>query len=372
MKLRPVDESALRRSPAAGRNPNALFPLISAEDFQNLPDLDWLVKNVIPASGLACIFGQSGVGKSFNALALAAAVALGLAWFSHPTRQCGVVYVALEGKEGFRRRIRAWEIHHDRKFPVGVGFLVEAFSLDSDDDVGRLAATIREWGGAGLVIIDTLNKAAAGADENSSSDMGRLIGAAAALQRLIDGVVLLIHHPGKDSSRGLRGHSSLIAALDTVIELERDGSRHYWTLVKSKDGQDGITHAFDLSVVEIGQDDSDKAITSCAVTELEGGREFPRQVGPRGTNQKMIFAGFHEALRKHQMLAAGTEQGWPEGIPFDEAVNELKGVLVSVDQNHRQIRTKEALEKLVENGYLDFDGAMLTPVAASAAQGGRS
>ncbi len=62
------------------------------------------------------------------------------------------------------------------------------------------------------------------------------------------GLVVLVHHTGKDATKGLRGHSSLFAALDAAIEVSRSGERREWILAKSKDGRDGSTHPFKLRV----------------------------------------------------------------------------------------------------------------------------
>ena len=53
--------------------------------------------------------------------------------------------------------------------------------------------------------------------------MGQIIAAAKELQTFVGGLVVLVHHTGKDASKGLRGHSSLQAALDAAIEVRRDG-----------------------------------------------------------------------------------------------------------------------------------------------------
>ena len=235
--------SISRASPASAPTcSNDLFTLVSASEFSSLPELSWLIDNVLPSSGLASVFGASGVGKSFVCLDMAAAIARGSDWFGHATDQCRVVYVVLEGQAGFRRRVKAWETHHGEPFPANAKFVFDPFAFTVPNHAARLGELINQCGGAGLVIIDTLNKSAPGCDENSSSDMGKILAGASELQQVTGGMTLLVHHPGKDGSRGLRGHSSLHAALDTVIEVVQDGELICWKLVKCKDGEDGLTH----------------------------------------------------------------------------------------------------------------------------------
>ena len=62
------------------------FRLYRASDFPDLPELQWLVDGVLPEQGLLCVYGPSGVGKSFLCLDLAAAIAEGAEWFGHATQ----------------------------------------------------------------------------------------------------------------------------------------------------------------------------------------------------------------------------------------------------------------------------------------------
>jgi len=61
-----------------------------------------------------------------------------------------------------------------------------------------------------LVVIDTLSRCSGGADENSNTEMARVIAAADQVQQRFHCTVLIVHHAGKDRERGPRGASSLI------------------------------------------------------------------------------------------------------------------------------------------------------------------
>jgi RecA-family ATPase len=62
--------------------------------------IQWRVKGLLPATGIAAIFGPSGSGKSFLAKDLGASIALGQDWFGHRTTRCDVTYVMLEAEGG--------------------------------------------------------------------------------------------------------------------------------------------------------------------------------------------------------------------------------------------------------------------------------
>jgi putative DNA primase/helicase len=98
-----------------------------------------------------------------------------------------------------------------------------------------------------------------------SPEFAAILEAAKALQLLTGGLVVLVHHTGKDTTKGLRGHSSLFAALDAAVEVTRNGDRREWALTKSKDGQDGARRLFTLHIVSLGPDADGLLISSCVV-----------------------------------------------------------------------------------------------------------
>jgi hypothetical protein len=246
------------------------FKLLTAEELAALPRLRWLVKGILPAEGLAALYGPSGSGKSFLALDLFAAVAEGTPWFNLRVELSFVVYVALEGESGFQARIQAWEKSHQRTLPNTMRFVLQKFRLTSPNDVTQLANEIFRIGGKGsVVVLDTLNRAAPTSDENSSKDMGEILEGAKTLQQLIGGLVVLVHHTGKDATRGMRGHSSMLAALDGAIEVNRNSDERTWKVSKSKDGRDGDTNTFELEEVDLDQDEHGDLISSCVVTPIE-------------------------------------------------------------------------------------------------------
>ncbi len=240
---------------------------ITAAQIKDLPPVAWRVKNVFPAQGVAAIYGPPASGKSFLALDMAAAIASGRDWFGHKCAAAPVFYVYLEGAGALKNRVEAWESEHERAFPDGVTFYLNAFDLFKNADA--LIAAIPH---GAVVIIDTLAAAAPGFDENSGVDMSRTIEALGRIAREKNGLALVVHHSGKDASRGLRGHSSLLGALDAAICVDRSGasSVRRWTLAKSKDAEDGIGAAFSLHRVELGTDADGDMVSSCIVRRVEG------------------------------------------------------------------------------------------------------
>ena len=325
------------------------YTFYSPEHHVDRPQMRWLIDGVLPGSGLGCVYGSPGTGKSFLCLDIAAKVALGQDWFGRNTTPASVLYIALEGEQGFYGRIKSWEAHNQTEMPTWVRFMYNKFNITDGKDIGRLVCAIQECDdGIELIIIDTLNRASPGNDENSSKDMGQIIEGCSVLQSRFGGLVLLVHHDGKDATRGLRGHSSLLAALDVALKVEADGKHYKWRVAKLKDGQDKITHGFDLVEATSILDDGEP-VTSLAVNP-EGSAfvaESPRKA--LGKNQATVLSSLKI------LLASLNIYDKPSKITLDEAVKAIQDDLVDVESKHRSTRTKEALLSLIKHHYLQVD-----------------
>ncbi|MGT2458792.1 AAA family ATPase [Cupriavidus basilensis] len=334
----------------AAKTPPMRYRLQSAADLMKAPPLRWLVRGVMPAEGLAALFGPSGSGKSFLAFDLCAAIADGSEWFGRRVTAAPVTYVCLEGEAGFGKRAKAWSIHQRRELPTRMRFITQHFDLRQSEDIADLAAAVLAGGGRdGLLVIDTLNRAAPGADENSSKDMGELIAGAKELQQRIGGVVLLVHHTGKDGTKGLRGHSSLYAALDAAIEVSRTDSRREWAIAKSKDDEDGARTAFTLRVVELDDDEHGDPVTSCVVESDERASEVKRVKFPQGGNQRIALDVLADPLRQSRNFGKGEAPPTHPCIELKDAVP-IVAARLTCDPKRCTERAREAITGLVARG----------------------
>lgn len=349
------------RSIVAGKSLSAIAPaprtyrLLSTDDVRAMAPMRWRIHSVLPEQGFAAIFGPSGSGKGFLVHDMVAALSAGDDWFGHRTTASRVVYLYLEGQAGAPQRIAAWESANDRPFPDTVRFVFQSFKLTDRDDVLALAASIAGAGGADVVIIDTLNRAAPGADENSSQDMGHVLEAIKELQSLTGGLVLLVHHAGKDASKGMRGHSSVYAALDAVIEVSRSDDRREWSVLKSKDGRDGEVHTFRLRVIDLGcEDEHGEPITSCVCEQSLLEPATSRVRLPRGGNQKVVYDAlgrlFRESMHRGQASAPPTRPC----LRLADAINGTRDRL-AVESARRTERARQAITGLVASGVLVCD-----------------
>ena len=339
------------QSQSANTTPNPQrYKLLTGNDLRAFPPVKWRLKWVLPYEGLAALYGPSASGKSFLATDLSVALAEGNKWFGIRTTQSTVIYVALEGESGFKNRVAAWELENNRTLPASMFMVMQPFQITNPSDVDGLAATVAH---GSVVIVDTLNRAAPTSDENSSKEMGEILQSCKRLQRLIGGLVVLVHHTGKDTTKGARGHSSLFAALDGAIEVERSNDKRSWSIAKAKDGQDGKSFPFELKFHKLGTDSDGDEITSCTIAPALANIFTKPQ--PKGAKQQ-------EALRKlkAEINASGIPQAGlmrcpanTKCIEVEDAITHLAGTLTTTAKNKRSHEARRLMTALTASSHLE-------------------
>lgn len=265
--LADFDVIPTENGPASSQENRYVF--LTWNEFKNAKPPSWIVKSVLPEAALGVIFGESGSGKTFAAIDLAMAVATGTPWRGFKTKQGRVAYIAAEDAVGVRYRMMAYARHHGLPEDVPVGVLSDAPNFTKGADVADVLAALRAFGRVSMVIVDTFAQVTAGANENSGEDMGKAIGYCRALHKATGALIVLIHHSGKDSSKGARGHSSLRAAADCELEVTRSGDVREIEVTKLKNAQDGARFGFALAPVVTGAVDEDgEDITTCIVEHV--------------------------------------------------------------------------------------------------------
>jgi hypothetical protein len=273
------------------------------------------------------------------------------------TKKLRVIYVVLEGQGGMPARLRALEESTGQEISENLTFVYEQLSINQEEDVAEFADLVNRTGGTDVIIVDTLNRASLGADENRSSDMGRIIFGASYIQEKTNSLVILVHHSGKDESRGMRGHSSAASAMDVIIEVKRDGNgKRWWRLEKAKDGEDGISHSFELKVIDLGVDDLGLPLSSVTIQELDGAGPSTQKQASLGKNQLAVLVRF-------KLLMAGlsiTEPDGPTGVTYADCVLHCKECVDVKDARHRTERVKEALNSLIKSGHIAESSGLLS------------
>lgn len=345
----------------------------------------WRVDELLPFEGMGVLYGPPGCGKTFLALDLGLSVATGRQWMDQAVEQCAVVYVASEGgRRAARNRIVGWQ------YETGV-FDTPAFECASANfalpaSAAPLIAAIKDRGVMpGLVIVDTLNQNFGGGDENSAQDMGQFVTQVKKIQRDLGCFVLVLHHSGKDASRGARGHSTLLGAVDFEATIETGNSADGTTtrsfkVTKNRDGLSGHAIGFRLKRVALGQSTKGKEVTTC-VALATGSRSAQARAAAEG--RKKAVAGRSaqqvralEILERHESLVLDFSEHvsrWSFADWVQEYIREVRknsswGLPVPSRSN-----ATAALRNLIDKGvpaahYVDGDRVAPLYVPGSGAQ----
>lgn len=339
-------------------------PRLSFEPYAEVPlseGADYVVKGLIPRPGVCALYGPPGASKTWTMVAMSLAVATGEPFLgSHRTRRARVAYLAAESPASIRNRFAAMRLFGGG--PPDADLFIVHGGLDFTDkaSIDELVAGLKERE-VGLVVLDTVSSVMRG-EENSSEYALQLIGVSLRISRTCNSSVVLVHHRGKDATRGLRGHSAMLAALDASVlqEYDRDLNAITLTLEKSRDSEVGAKLGAKLERFPIGTDrDGEERFSARIVPvdleELElqaraqedagHGPAKPRE--PRGTDAKAV-------LRAIERTGAAVGQCWVAELrPLIAAGPEF---LYDGDEGRAQGRVMKALAELDAAGFIVRDG----------------
>ncbi|HWL06442.1 MAG TPA: AAA family ATPase [Xanthobacteraceae bacterium] len=306
--LKPITDAShtAPRRKSGGEAPK--FRLVPFEQIKvDLERRPYLVKGLLPNTGLSAIWGPPKCGKSFWALDVGMHIALGWEYRGRRVQGGPVVYVALEGSEGFKARIEAFRRRHQ---VTRADFFLITAPLNMVAERGALVADIRAQLGdirPAAVFIDTLNRSLKGS-ESKDEDMAAYISAAEEIAAAFACHVPIVHHCGVDASRP-RGHTSLTGAVEAQIAVKREGEGFSVTLEYMKDGPEGDTLNLRLEQVVVGADPDGDDITTCIVEDSSPAAKARQRV----KLAQMPAAGLRQL---HECLAESGKPSTPsEHVP---------------------------------------------------------
>lgn len=310
----------------------------------------YVVKAMIAAGQIGCVFGAPGAGKSVLVPHLAYAVAQGRKVFGRRTRQGVVIYAAAEDQSGMRSRVRALRQRHSLADQFRL--LENIGDLTQEAHVQALVAAILERSPV-LIVLDTLAATFPGIDENSSADMSRVV---ATLHRLATtgAAVVALHHDPKSGDSTPRGHSVLNGALDVAVHVTRqeDGTV-LGKMTKNRNGPIDAPIGFriDSEFLEFDQD-GDRVTAPIA-----------REIDAATLRRRVKLAGAPAAaLEMLTEMAAAAPEGWVAETDWRKACADSDDISASDVANTRRQAVKRAIDKLRSNDLIELNNGMVRPV----------
>lgn len=302
---------AAKQKAAAAEKLNRFKPIPWGSIEPDLEEED-LIDGLIPSSRLIVVFGPPSSGKSFFVSHLALHIAAGLSYAGRETKKARVIYIAAEGQEGFKKRVKAAREALGLKLTDDVWFSLIPVTPNlgtGNEDVTALIEAIKAEGGPppGLIVVDTLSRSLCGADENGPG-MATFVENCGKLSEAFNGVpVMPVLHTGWSEGR-TRGWSGLHGATDAELSIvNKDGVRHV-SIGKMKDGEDSLGWTFQLNQVEVGTNPkSGKVKTSCIVELLSKPAPVERkaEAGDASTLKKgppRSLLDFNDAFNEAKIL----------------------------------------------------------------------
>ena len=297
------------------------FRLIKFQDMRPGIEPTYLVDELMPSAGLVLIWGKQKTFKSFWLLDLLVHVAMNWPYRDHAVRQGAVVYCAFEGGHGYKGRIEAIRRHYNIADDVDVPLYVMPGQVDLIADEKTLVDEFRyQLGGVvpAVVVLDTLNRSLSGS-ESSDKDMTLYVKAADAVRKAFGCVCVIVHHCGYDDSHA-RGHTSLPAAVDAELSVQREETSPIVqvTVKAMRDGPEGMVVRSRALPVPLDPDQNGKPRSSLVIVpDDDTSVVIPTKKGGRHDTATPLLV---EALR----AALGTKGEYftPDGKLPLQAVDE--------------------------------------------------
>ena len=216
-----------------------LTPIRSAQELMaaKIPPMQEIFDPVLQFPAVLLILGSRGSCKTLLAMSMALAAASGKDLFNwRSAKKCRVLFLDFEMQLSSGQR-RLEMLQNALKMQPQDDMLKFWYSSDSQPkpvpnlcDRSHTSTLINECADYDLVFLDNIASAARGADLNKIEEVEPIRDFATGLQHR--GVsCVLVHHLGKDQSRGARGSSGLEDLPDTILKLKASESARTSSLI---------------------------------------------------------------------------------------------------------------------------------------------
>jgi DnaB-like helicase N terminal domain/AAA domain len=225
-----TDSETVMRRLAEGRPRGAGLAHIRTWDqiptLDRLPaeDVNWVVEAMVPAGSVVLWAGESGSYKTWLSLWLSKAVQEGREFLGRRTVQLPILYLDRENPLPLiQERCSILGIHSSETFRIWGGWQPDPPPMIGDHRLLEIARKMKP-----LIVVDFFIRFH-GADENSATEMGRVMGEVRALANA-GAVVILQHHKPKAEGTQYRGSSDIKAGVDVAFAVTHEKEQEALTI----------------------------------------------------------------------------------------------------------------------------------------------
>lgn len=328
-----------------------------ADAYQPRPPLHYVVQDLIPAPSLSVVYGGPGSLKSMLLADLATCVASGMRWLEPLPGGKGASFVVnaapvlwIDFDNGVRRTDERTEAFaRARNLPADAPLTyvsmptpwLDASNLQMMTDLAKLITYL----GAKLIIIDNLGLVTGDAEENSAG-MAQVMGHLRWLCEETESAVIVVHHQrksGGQSDKGirkgetLRGHSSIEAALDLALLVERKEGADTVVIIPTK-VRGYRVHDFIGAMFTYTHRDG--------TTDLESARFFAEEALSADERERLtIHANVKSILRAQGPMAQG------------DLVTEIRDTLARINDRSPGVnRVRGLIKAMADEGIISAQG----------------
>lgn len=293
---------------------------------------DFLINDILETDSHGILGGASMAFKTFADLRLVYSICTGKDFMGHEVYKTGkVLYICGEGKGALARRLKALQIV-ESDFNGNLLVLETNISIDVKDDMERLKIAIAKIDPV-LVVFDTFASLVSETDENAPCQVAKALRLIKETCRNGHTSSLIIHHYGKDASRGLRGASNFVNDVDFAIEMTRNADSMITTMSckKQKDGENFQDIHMEAFVVELGLARQDGKATTSLVLKQSGYVPEKKSAKKLSQNSQIALSKLRDVIN-HAPVTLVTHL--PEVIKdmFKEHADQAPSKFVTFDQ----------------------------------------
>jgi AAA domain/Bifunctional DNA primase/polymerase, N-terminal len=379
--FRVLDENGEPAAEAKQEAPQSDVPALPAGwvrlDLSTAVPTAWLIKGLLPETGVLILPGQWGLYKTTGLLQFSHCLMTGNAFAGHyrVKKPGGVAMYALEGAGSIVNRLKAVAQFAGDESPTFPFYQVpQCPPLSSPDAAPRIIADLKrvskvsehEFGMPIRVAWFDTYSAAAGhtgsGDDNDRAATQKVFNALRRISHETGILVAVVDHYGKVIEAGTTGSSGKEGNADTVLanlgDREVSGATDNLRMVvrKQRDGQSGFEIPFEPVTIEVGTDEDGDAITAVALSFGEArAAKMSRKLS---TNDILFRRAFEEASR-NQGFQFVRDTGDTVPAVYEEYVRDVFYEMYprgdGTDQQYRNRRATvfaRAVKTDISSGYL--------------------
>jgi hypothetical protein len=268
-------------------------------------------------------------------------------------------------------RLKAARIEREINGKLPIALRREVANLSNDQEIERLCADLvaineqmqRTFGvRLGVILIDTVAASFSLGKGDPNAEAAATIRRMRRIEQAISGLVVPVHHYGKDETTGLLGASGWRAGCEAVLSVLADRNQitgevknRSLALAKSRVGAEGPIAPFELPFVALGTDDDGDVFGSLRVEPRLGEKVIIKASGPPKV-AKIALRALQEALSECGENSP-TSNHIPAGIKVTtqdiwRKYAYLRAISASEGPRAKQMAFKRGSEWLIESGAI--------------------